>query len=413
MAMADFQRTKEVETLLSFIGNGKVNIVAGLRRAGKTYLLDTVFVNKIINELKTYVEKDIGILYLDSVDKDIRTEVQLDSALANLAKNNKKIIIIDEVQLATGFVNSLKAFVKMHPEIAVFVTGSNSDILSKQIITMFQGSAETLIINPLTYKEIIEEIPDYPIDTYIAYGGLPYIVLEKPEKKAIELEKIFKELYERDVESKINKNLKYLSTVHAKELINLISSSASPVSPTSIAKRFMRGLTRTGIDEVIVTKEINDILSILEDCFLLKHIFIDDYEKRTPLDNIGLNKKYYFTDNGLRYINCLDLSKAMGNCLENAVFIDLSIRGIAPTGYLMLGEKNDIVGEIDFDYMFGNKRFFLQVTHTINEKDYKREIENLKDLPSSFIKQVIYMNNITGKEEEGITYLRGKEFFTK
>ena len=267
MAMADFQRTKEVDKLLSFIGNGKVNIVAGLRRAGKTYLLDTVFVNKLIYELKTYVEKDIGILYLDSFDKDIRTEIQLDSALANLAKNNKKIIILDEVQLATGFVNSLKAFVKMHPEISVFVTGSNSDILSKQIIAMFQGSAETLIINPLTYNEIIEEIPDYPIDTYVAYGGLPYIVLEKQEKKAIELEKIFKELYERDVESKINKTLKYLSTVQAKELINLISSSASPVSPASIAKKFLRGLTRTGLDEAIVVKEINDILSVLEDCF--------------------------------------------------------------------------------------------------------------------------------------------------
>lgn len=57
----------------------------------------------------------------------------------------------------------------------------------------------------------------------------------------------------------------------------------------------------------------------------------------------------------------------------------------------MLGEKNDTVGEIDFDYMFGNKRFFLQVTHTINKKDYKREIENLKDLPSSFVKQVVYI----------------------
>lgn len=101
----------------------------------------------------------------------------------------------------------------------------------------------------------------------------------------------------------------------------------------------------------------------------------------------------------------------MGYCLENAVFIHLSMRGIIPTGYLMLGEKNDIVGEIVFDYMFGNKRFFFQVTHTINGKDYKREIENLKYLPSSFVKQVVYMNNITGKEEEGIAYLRGKEFF--
>lgn len=409
--MAVFQRIKEIDTLLSFIGNGKVNIVAGLRRAGKTYLLDTIFKNKITRDLKLYKENEIGILYLDSFNKNIRSEAELDKALNDLAANGKKIIIIDEVQLAEGFASSLKAFVKMHSEITVYATGSNSDILSKHIISLFQDSAEILVVNPLTYKEIIEAIPDYPIDLYVAYGGLPFIVLEQMEKKPSQLTKIFNELYERDVVSKVNSSLKYLSTVHVKELINLIASSSSPVSPASEAKKFMKGLERTGADEVSVAKEINDILSILEDCFLLKHILIDDYEKRTPLENLGLNKKYFFTDNGLRYINCLTMTKVMGFCLENAVFIHLSMKGINPAGYLILGKKNEVEGEIDFDYKIGEKQYLVQVTHTINGKDYKREIENLRNLPSLATKCVVYLTNAIEKEEKGIIYIQASDFF--
>ena len=411
--MADFQRTKEVNVLLSSLGNGKVNIVAGLRRTGKTYLLDTVFKNKLIHDLKIFVENDIGILYLDGIHKDIRTELQLDEALIRLADDDKKIIIIDEVQLASGFASSLKSFVKTHPEITVYVTGSNSDIISKDIIAMFQGSAETLIVNPLTYQEIMEQIPNYSFDAYVAYGGLPYIVLEEPNKKAIELDKIFKELYERDVASRISSRLKYLSSIHATELIHLVASSSSPVSPAKEAKRFTNGLSRSKADEIAVAKEINDILCILEDCFLLKHILIDDYEKRTPLENLGLNKKYYFTDNGLRYINCLNITKVMGHCLENAVFIDLSMKGIHPTGYLIMKAKNEIGGEIDFAYKIGEQKYLLQVTHTINESDYKREIENLRDLPSTANKLVVYYSNITGKEESGIQYIPAIDFFKK
>lgn len=408
--MADFKRTKEVNTLLSFLGNGKVNIVAGLRRVGKTYLLDTLLKNKLVHELKTYKENDIGILYLDSIDKDIRKEQQLDKELNKLANEKKKIIIIDEVQLVSDFVSSLKAFVKVHPNITVYVTGSNSDILSKQIIAMFQGYAEMLVVNPLTYKEIIELIPQYSLDEYVAYGGLPYIVLEKPEKKAIELSKIFNELYERDVNSKISSHLKYLSRNHIKEIINLVATSTSPVSPAKEAKKLMKGLVRTNIDEILIAKEINDILSVFEDSFLLKHILIDDYEKRTPLENLGLNKKYYFSDNGLRYINCLSINKAMGCCLENAIFIHLAAKGITPTGYLIINDKNQIDGEIDFNYKVGKKQFLIQVTHTINKNDYKREIENLKGLPSIAEKVVIYYINTVGKEESGIKYIQALDF---
>ena len=143
----------------------------------------------------------------------------------------------------------------------------------------------------------------------------------------------------------------------------------------------------------------------------MKHINVDDFNEKVPLENIGLNKKYYFADNGLRYVNCQIVNKAMGLCLENAVFLKLDIDGIVPNGKLLLGSKNEIVSEIDFSYKIKNANYLLQVTHTINEADYKREITNLKELPSSAEKQIVYMINITGKEEDAIKYIKAADFF--
>ena len=194
-------------------------------------------------------------------------------------------------------------------------------------------------------------------------------------------------------------------------MISLIASSASPVSPSAIAKRFVSGITRTGADELLVAKEVRDILNLFDNSFLMKHIAVGDYNESVPLENIGLNKKYYFTDNGLRYINCQIINKAMGLCLENGVFLKLDNEGVVPHGKLFLGSKNEITSEIDFNYEYKNKEYLLQVTHTINEADYKREIINLKELLCSSEKQIIFMVNTTGKEEDEIKYIQAKDFF--
>lgn len=409
--MADFKRVKEVEQLKSYIGKGKVNVVAGLRRSGKTYLLDTVFKKALIDE-GLFKEDDFGILYLEGIHKFIRQEHELDETLNKFKEEGKKIIIVDEVQTVTGFSSSIKAFVKANKNISVYVTGSNSKIISYEIINMFQDMANPIFVSPLTYKEIIEEIPDYKLEYYLMYGGLPIVVNLEGEEKVRELMRINNEIVRRDLINNIEDKLTYLSDSHIEEMISLIASSVSPVSPSAIAKRFVSGIARTGADELLVAKEIRDILNLFDNSFLMKHIDVDDYNENIPLENIGLNKKYYFADNGLRYINCQIVNKAMGLCLENGVFLKLDNAGITPHGKLFLGSKNEIASEIDFNYKIKNKEYFIQVTHTINEADYKREITNLKELPSFAEKQIIYLINATGKEETEIKYIKAKDFFT-
>ena len=406
-----FKRRKEVEKLISFIGNGKVNVVTGLRRSGKTYLLDTVFKNKLINETKLYNESDFGLLYLDGENKNIREETQLDSKLSEFRQSNKKIVIIDEVQLVNGFASSLKAFVKRNKDISVFVTGSNSDLLSKEIIDKFQGYAESLIVSPLTYKEILEEMPSYPLNSYLTFGGLPYVTKLADGEKRSELYRIYTEIYQRDIENKLDKELEYLSFDQVEEIIELIASSSAPFSPSSLAKRFLMGLERTSVDEIKVAHEIRKVLNVLDKSFLIKSMSVNDYNEITPLSNIGLNKKYYFSDNGLRYINCKTDAKTIGLCLENAVFIELNSKGIVPSGKLILAKGNNIDGEIDFNYRLGDEKYHMQVTHTINVWDYGREIGNLKKLIQDGRCQVIYIINSLGQEEADIEYINAKEFF--
>lgn len=113
--------------------------------------------------------------------------------------------------------------------------------------------------------------------------------------------------------------MEYLSFDQVEEIIELIASSSTPFSPSSLAKRFLMGLERTNADEIKVAHEIRKVLNVLDKSFLIKSMSVNDYNEITPLSNIGLNKKYYFSDNGLRYINCKTDAKTIGLCLENAV----------------------------------------------------------------------------------------------
>lgn len=413
MHMGDFKRTKEVNRLLSLIGNGKIIIVSGLRRVGKTFLLSHLFKDKLISDGSLFTERDIGMLFLDGRDKGVRSEDQLDGALNDMASKGKKIVIIDEIQLVDGFVSSLTAFAKLHKEITVYVTGSNSHILSKDIVREFQGNCVSIKIEPLTYREIIEEMPDYPIESYVAYGGLPLVIKKaSDQERSKELHIIFEEIFVKDIDDRMRQEgFKYISSNEAKQIIAICASNLSAFSPSKTARRIMKGSPANGDVALEVSKEVSNFVSLLENSFLLKAMELEDYRRHTPLEKLNLKQKYYFSDNGLRFINCSFVEAAMGNCLENAVFLELMSRGIKPVGKVSLGKRNETESEIDFDFINKGVRHLFQVTHTINFKDYSREIQNLLQEGDNAKKAIIYIDNAVGITEEGISYLQKEAFF--
>ncbi len=407
--MAEFKREKEVKELASFIGNHKVNIVAGLRRSGKTYLLTNLFVNYLINN-NLYKENEIGVLKLSDEDRNINSIKSLSEAVNEFVSSGIKLLVVDEAQMIDGYVNFYKNFIKDYPNITLYISGSNSDILSIDIINHFKELANPLYLNSLTYKEIIKDKPDYSFEEYMIYGGLPAIINEVPERRFSELQKIYNEIYKFDIRDRLEKKLEYLSKKHIDEILSLVASSASAFSPSQVASRFSKGVDNTKFDAMKLIKEIEDVLEFFELSFLTSHIEVDDFNEKVPLKNIGLNKKYYFSDNGLRYVNCDSENKARSNCLENAVYLELVSRGIKPRGKAIIGEKNNIDSEIDFDYRVNNMEYLIQVTHTINEYNYKREIMNFKKITLLAEKQIVYMVNIINKEE-GINYFQAIDYF--
>ena len=407
--MVEFKREKEVKELVSFIGNHKVNIVAGLRRSGKTYLLTNLFVDYlIVNNLLN--KNEIGILKLSDDDRNINSIKLLSEAVNEFVSSGIKILIVDEAQVIDGYVDFYRNFIKDYPNITLYISGSNSDILSIDIINHFKELANPLYLNSLTYKEIIKDKPDYSFEEYMIYGGLPAIINEAPEKRVSELQKIYNEIYKFDIRDRLEKKLEYLSKKHIDEILSLVASSASAFSPSQVASRFSKGVDKTKFDVMKLIKEIEDVLEFFELSFLTSYIEVDDFNEKVPLKNIGLNKKYYFSDNGLRYVNCDSENKARSNCLENAVYLELLSRGIKPKGKAVIGEKNNIDGEIDFHYRVNNMEYLIQVTYTINEYSYRREIMNFKKISLLAKKQIVYMFNLANKEE-GINYFQAIEYF--
>lgn len=410
MAMAEFKREKEVKELVSSIGNHKVNIIAGLRRSGKTYLLTDLFVNYLTDN-NLYKENEIGVLKLSDEDRNINSIKSLSKAVNEFVNSGIKLLIVDEAQMIDGYVNFYKNFIKDYPNITLYISGSNSDILSIDIINHFKELANPLYLNSLTYKEIVKDKPDYSFEEYMIYGGLPAIINEVHEKRISELQKIYNEIYKFDIRDRLEKKLEYLSKKHIDEILSLVASSASAFSPSQVASRFSKGVDNTKFDIMKLIKEIEDVLEFFELSFLTTHIEVDSFNEKTPLKNIGLNKKYYFSDNGLRYVNCDNENKARSNCLENAVYLELMSRGIKPRGKLIVGEKNNVDGEIDFNYTISGKDYYTQVTHTITTTNYNREIGNLLSISDNSNKSVVYCYNLTNTNENKIEYRLNDEFF--
>lgn len=410
--MAEFKREKEVKELASFIGNHKVNIVAGLRRSGKTYLLTDLFVTYLTSN-NLYKENEIGILKLSDDDRYITNLKMLSETIHELIDNGIKILIVDEAQVIDGYADFYRNFIKDYPNVTLYISGSNSDILSIDIINHFKELANPLYLNSLTYKEIIKDKPDYSFEEYMIYGGLPAIINEAPEKRVSELQKIYNEIYKFDIRDRLEKKLEYLSKKHIDEILSLVASSASAFSPSQVASRFSKGVDNTKFDAMKLIKEIEDVLEFFELSFLTSHIEVDDFNENVPLKNIGLNKKYYFSDNGLRYVSCDNENKARSNCLENAVYLELIYRNLKPRGKVLLNNKHENQGEIDFNYVNKNTYYHIQVTYSLTTANYDREVNNLKLFSDESIKILIFNYILTEQKDDRVEFVVANDYFVE
>lgn len=404
--MKEIKRQQYLNELISARENKLIKVITGIRRSGKSYLLDPIFKNYLMES--GVEENHIIKLDLDLIEnKKYRDPMELfNYVMSKVTDKNMYYVLLDEIQLVDSFEDVLNSFLKK-TNLDVYVTGSNSKFLSSDIITEFRGRSTEIKVYPLSFSEFIE-LKKTPVDTswkeYILYGGLPPVVLQENEKQKREyLHNLFETTYLKDI---IERNdIKRKDVLDS--LVNILSSSVgSLTNPMNIYKTYVS----TG-DKNISVNTIASYIEYLENAFMVEKVERYDVKGRK---HIGTPFKYYFTDLGLRNVRLNFRQQEENHIMENIIFNELLIRGYNVDVGLVESRNNTgrTYYEIDFVCNMASNRYYIQSALNIDspEKNYQ-ESRPLNCIGDNFKKIIVVKNDITPwHNEDGILILGIKDF---
>lgn len=388
------KREKYIKELKLRMHNGLIKVVTGIRRSGKSYLLFKLFKEYLINK---GIDKD----HIIEIQLDIRKNYKyrnpdliLDYIEQKIIDDKNYYILLDEVQFLEDFVGVLNSLLHIE-NVDVYVTGSNSKFLSKDVITEFRGRGDEIHIYPFTFKEFMEEYEGdvyHGWNEYILYGGLPLAILKKTdEQKMLYLKNLFEETYIKDIKER-NKIEKII------ELNDLIDILASSVGSLTNATKIKNTFTST-IHSDISDSTIRQYIQFLQDAFLISSAYRYDVKGRKY---IGTPIKYYFEDVGLRNARLSFRQIEKTHLMENIIYLELKSRGYqVDVGVVPIRITNDKGKrerkqlEIDFIATLGSNKYYIQSAYALptleKEKQEKQSLINVND---SF-KKIIIVNEVT------------------
>ena len=404
--MKEIKRQNYLNELISARENKLIKVITGIRRCGKSYLLDPIYKNYL--KSNGVNEDHIIKLDLDVIENSkYRDPMELYNYVINCVKDtNMYYVLLDEIQLVKNFEEVLNSFLKK-PNLDVYVTGSNSKFLSSDIITEFRGRSTEIKIYPLTFKEFVEakELPkDKAWKEYVSYGGLPPVVLQDNEKQKREyLLNLFETTYLKDI---IERNdIKRKDVLDA--IVNILASSiGSLTNPMNIYKTYLS----TG-DKDISLNTITSYIEHLENAFLIKKAERYDVKGRKY---ISTPFKYYFTDLGLRNVRLNFRQQEENHIMENIIFNELLIRGYTVDVGVVETRNSDgrTYYEIDFICNMASNRYYIQSALNIDskEKNYQ-ESRPLNCVGDNFKKIIVVKDDINPwYNEDGILIIGIKDF---
>lgn len=404
--MKEIKREQYLNELISARENKLIKVITGIRRSGKSYLLDPIFKEYLIST--GIAEDHIIKLDLDLIENSkYREPMELfNYVMGSIKDTDMYYVLLDEIQLVKNFEEVLNSFLKK-PNLDVYVTGSNSKFLSSDIITEFRGRSTEIKIYPLTFKEFIEakELPeDKAWKEYVSYGGLPPVVLQDNEKQKREyLLNLFETTYLKDI---IERNdIKRKDVLDA--IVNILASSiGSLTNPMNIYKTYLS----TG-DKDISLNTITSYIEHLENAFLIKKAERYDVKGRK---HISTPFKYYFTDLGLRNVRLNFRQQEENHIMENIIYNELLVRGYSVDVGVVESRSNDgrSYYEIDFVCNMASNRYYIQSALNIDtqEKNYQ-ESRPLNCVGDNFKKIIVVRDDINlWHNEDGILIIGIREF---
>lgn len=386
----EIKRDIYLKRLIAGKHNGMIKVVTGVRRCGKSYLLFNLFGNY----LKECGIDERHIIKIDLEDRRNKALRDPDVLLAYIDRQmtDKEMyyILLDEVQHVKEFEDVLNSYLKID-NADVYVTGSNSKFLSKDVITEFRGRGDEIRVHPLCFREFMSVYHggnrDQAIIEYMTYGGLPQtLLLSESDKKEDYLRKLFESTYLKDIKERN----KIRNDADLEELVDVMASAiGSLTNPLKLQNTF-----RSVKNSSISFETVKGYLDILQDAFLLEKSTRYDIKGKRYIDTPA---KYYFEDLGLRNARLNFRQADEGHLMENLLYNELRFRGFAVDVGQVAFHYKDENGrnqrknlEVDFVCNRGFKRYYIQSAFDMPTKGKaEQELKSLLHINDSFQKMII------------------------
>lgn len=427
----EIKREQYLNELIERKNNGLIKVITGLRRSGKSYLLNKLYRSYLLNhgtkasQIISFAFDNLeNIMILDKYLPDEQTLIY--DARKNYVVNPKKFILyindltkendayyllLDEIQLLGDFVFALNGLLS-HDNYDIYVTGSNSKMLSKDVITEFRGRGDQIHIYPLSFKEYYDSVNLSFEDAYLEYqyyGGMPYLLSIDDEKRKQEyLKDLFSEIYIKDITERNGiKNIDSFET-----LLNILSSSiGSYTNPGKLEKTF-KSIEKIDYDHDTIKKHIDCI----KDAYLISEAKRYDIKRKKY---IGSNSKYYFTDVGLRNALINFRQDEPTHIMENIIYNDLLQKGYSvDVGIVEINSKtekgNYVRKQLETDFVCNRmtEKIYIQSAYNMETiEKQKQEMNSLLHIKDNFRKIIITKDSIKRYfTEEGIEVISLKEW---
>ena len=420
----EIKRNKYLEMLQIRKRNGFVKVITGIRRCGKSYLINEIFYEKLKED---GVDDDHIIKFAFDSAEDL---LLIDEDLQELVKNHKKVdpkkfmgyisqrmtdgkmyyLLLDEVQNLDCFEAVLNGYLRKK-NMDVYVTGSNSKFLSSDVLTEFAGRGDEIHVLPLSFSEFYascDESLDYAFDDYMIYGGLPAVAqMQTPEQKTSYLKTQLQNVYLKDIVERHNLN----SDENLGELLDIIASGISSLTnPSKLANTF-KSVKKSSLSATT----IDNYITFMQQAFVLSKANRYDVKGKKY---IGTPYKIYFEDVGLRNARLDFRQIEEPHLMENIIYNELRYRGYnVDVGVVDTRESVDGLTErrqleIDFVANSGNKRYYIQSAYDIPDEDKMRQETKSFDKIGDSFKKIIIVGKSTKPRlnEKGYLIVGVKEF---
>lgn len=420
----EIKRDKYLEMLQIRRHNGFIKVITGIRRCGKSYLMNDIFYEKLRQEgvdeshiikfafdsaeYLLLIGEDLQDLFINKKKVDPKKFMTFISQ--RMIDNDMYYLLLDEVQNLGCFEAVLNGYLRKK-NMDVYVTGSNSKFLSSDVLTEFAGRGDEIHVLPLSFSEFYANYQDgldYAFDDYMIYGGLPAVALMKTsEQKSSYLKTQLQNVYLKDLVERNNLN----SDENIGELLDIIASGISSLTnPTKLANNF-KSIKNTSLSALTIDRYI----TYMQQAFILSKVNKYDVKGKKY---ISTPYKIYFEDVGLRNARLDFRQIEETHLMENIIYNELRYRGYnVDVGFVETRENIDGTLkrkqlEIDFVANQGNKRYYIQSAYDIpNEEKMKQETKSLDNIDDSFKKIIVVRNSIKPRRnEKGYLIVGLKEF---